>query len=149
MHNELTKNDIRIMEEELEHIRLEVMPEVIEEVKRTRAFGDLSENKERRDFFIKGLNSIPGVYSPMPHGAFYTVASLPVADAEDFCRWCLTDFRMDGETVMMAPAAGFYRNPDLGRNQVRLAYVLKKEDLQRALMLLRGALKAYNRRTVY
>ena len=104
------------------------------------------EYKERRDFFIKGLNSIPGVFSPMPHGAFYTVASLPVADAEDFCRWCLTDFRLDGETVMMAPAAGFYRNPDLGRNQVRLAYVLKKEDLQRSLMLLRAALKAYNRR---
>ena len=106
------------------------------------------EYKSRRDFFIKGLNSIPGVYSPMPHGAFYTVASLPVADAEDFCRWCLTDFRMDGETVMMAPAAGFYRDPDLGRNQVRLAYVLKREDLQRSLMLLRAALKAYNHRGV-
>ncbi len=106
------------------------------------------EYKSRRDFFIKGLNSIPGVYSPMPHGAFYTVASLPVADAEDFCRWCLTDFRMDGETVMMAPAAGFYRNPDLGRNQVRLAYVLCREDLQRSLMLIRGALKAYNHREV-
>ena len=104
------------------------------------------EDKKRRDFFIKGLNSIPGVYSPMPHGAFYTVASLPVADAEDFCRWCLTDFRLDGETVMMAPAAGFYRDPDLGRNQVRLAYVLCVEDLQRSLMLIRGALKAYNRR---
>ncbi len=107
------------------------------------------EYKSRRDFFIKGLNSIPGVFSPMPHGAFYTVASLPVADAEDFCRWCLTDYRMDGETVMMAPAAGFYRNPDLGRNQVRLAYVLKKEDLQRSLMLIRGALKAYNHRAVF
>lgn len=106
------------------------------------------EYKSRRDFFIKGLNSIPGVYSPMPHGAFYTVASLPVADAEDFCRWCLSDFRMDGETVMMAPAAGFYRNPDLGRNQVRLAYVLCHDDLQRSLMLLRSALKAYNRREV-
>lgn len=104
------------------------------------------EYRFRRDFFIKGLNSIPGVYSPMPHGAFYTVASLPVADAEDFCRWCLTDFRLDGETVMMAPAAGFYRSPDLGRNQVRLAYVLKKEDLQRSLLLLREALKAYNNR---
>ena len=107
-----------------------------------------NEYKSRRDFFIKGLNSIPGVFSPMPHGAFYTVASLPVADAEDFCRWCLTDFRMDGETVMMAPAAGFYRNPDLGRNQVRLAYVLCREDLQRSLMLIRGALKAYNHREV-
>lgn len=106
------------------------------------------EYKSRRDFFIKAINSIPGVYSPMPHGAFYTVASLPVADAEDFCRWCLTDFRMDSETVMMAPAAGFYRNPDLGRNQVRLAYVLKREDLQRSVMLLRAALKAYNRRGV-
>lgn len=104
------------------------------------------EYKARRDFFIKGLNSIPGVYSPMPHGAFYTLASLPVADAEDFCRWCLTDFRLDGETIMMAPAAGFYRDPDLGRNQVRLAYVLNREDLQRSLMLLRSALKAYNRR---
>ncbi len=107
------------------------------------------EYKARRDFFIKGLNSIPGVYSPMPHGAFYTVASLPVADAEDFCRWCLSDFRLNGETLMMAPAAGFYRNPDLGRNQVRLAYVLKKEDLQRSLMLLRAALKEYNRHMVF
>ena len=104
------------------------------------------EYKARRDFFIKGLNSIPGVFSPMPHGAFYTVVSLPVADAEDFCRWCLTDFRLDGETVMMAPADGFYRHPDLGRNQVRMAYVLKKEDLQRSLLILRSALKAYNRR---
>ena len=106
------------------------------------------EYKARRDFFIRGLNNIPGVFSPMPHGAFYTVASLPVADAEDFCRWCLTDFRLDGETVMMAPAAGFYRNPDLGRNQVRLAYVLKREDLQRSLMLIRAALKAYNTREI-
>lgn len=106
------------------------------------------EYKARRDFFIRGLNNIPGVFSPMPHGAFYTVASLPVADAEDFCRWCLTDFRLDGETIMMAPAAGFYRNPDLGRNQVRLAYVLKREDLQRSLMLIRAALKAYNTREI-
>ena len=110
------------------------------------ALATYNEYKSRRDFFIKGLNSIPGVFSPMPHGAFYTVASLPVADAEDFCRWCLTDFRLDGETVMMAPAAGFYRDPDLGRNQVRLAYVLKREDLQRCLMLIRAALKAYNNR---
>lgn len=107
------------------------------------------EYKARRDFFIKGLNSIPGVFSPTPNGAFYTVVSLPVADAEDFCRWCLTDFRLDGETIMMAPAAGFYRNPDLGRNQVRMAYVLKREDLQRSLMLLRAALKAYNQRKTF
>ena len=103
------------------------------------------EYKARRDFFIQGLNEIPGVYSPMPEGAFYTVVSLPVADAEDFCRWLLTDFRLNGETVMMAPAAGFYSTPGLGRNQVRMAYVLKKEDLAKALKILRAALEAYNK----
>ena len=106
----------------------------------------------RRDFFIEGLNRIPGVFSPMPMGAFYTVASLPVEDAEDFCRWCLTDFRykdegtpegFTGETVMMAPAAGFYRTEGLGKNQVRMAYVLRKEDLARALLVLEKALEAY------
>ena len=101
------------------------------------------EYKARRDFFIKELNNIPGVYSPMPNGAFYTVASLPVDNAEDFCKWCLTDFRLNGETVMMAPAAGFYSTPGLGRNQVRMAYVLKIPDLQRALNVLRAALQAY------
>lgn len=102
-----------------------------------------AEYKARRDFFIAGLNRIPGVCSPMPDGAFYTVAALPVEDAEDFCRWLLTDFRMDGETLMMAPAAGFYNTPGLGRNQVRLAYVLKIEDLSRALQLLQAALEIY------
>ena len=104
------------------------------------------EYKARRDFFIKGLNEIPGVYSPMPEGAFYTVASLPVEDTEDFCRWLLTDFRLDGETVMMAPAAGFYSTPGLGKNQVRMAYVLKEEDLAKALKVLRAALEAYNKK---
>lgn len=104
------------------------------------------EYKTRRDFFIERLNRIPGVFSPKPEGAFYTVASLPVKDAEDFCRWLLTDFRDGGETVMMAPAAGFYATPGLGMNEVRLAYVLKKEDLARALELLEKALKVYNRK---
>ena len=104
------------------------------------------EYKARRDFFIRGLNQIPGVVSPMPQGAFYTVVSLPVADAEDFCRWLLTDFRLGGETVMMAPAAGFYSTPGLGANQVRMAYVLKKEDLARCLELLRAALEQYKSR---
>ena len=81
----------------------------------------------------------------MPEGAFYTVVSLPVDDAEDFCRWLLTDFRLDGETVMMAPAAGFYSTPGLGRNQVRMAYVLKKEDLAKALSILKAALETYNK----
>lgn len=105
------------------------------------------EYVERRKCLIDGLNLIPGVYSPIPMGAFYTVAKLPVDDAEEFCQWCLRDFNYEGETVMMAPAAGFYTTPGGGRNEVRLAYVLKKEDLQRALFVLRKALEAYPGRT--
>ena len=82
-------------------------------------------------------------YSPIPMGAFYTVAKLPVDDAEKFCRWCLSEFEYEGETVMMAPAAGFYTTPGAGINQVRIAYVLKKKDLERALFVLRKALEAY------
>ena len=101
------------------------------------------EYVERRKCLIDGLNRIPGVYSPIPMGAFYTVAKLPVDDAEKVCAWCLSDFQYEGETVMMAPAAGFYTTPGVGRDQVRLAYVLKKEDLNRALFVLRKALEAY------
>ncbi len=101
------------------------------------------EYVERRKCLIDGLNRIPGVYSPIPMGAFYTVAKLPVDDAERFCAWCLTDFEYEGETVMMAPAAGFYTTPGAGRNQVRIAYVLNKHDLQRALVVLQKALEAY------
>ena len=102
------------------------------------------EYVERRKCLIDGVNRIPGCYTPIPMGAFYTVAKLPVDDAEKFCAWCLTDFNYEGETIMMAPAAGFYTTPDLGKDQVRLAYVLKKEDLQRALFVLEKALEAYN-----
>ena len=102
------------------------------------------EYKARRDFFIQGLNQISGVFSPVPEGAFYTVASLPVDDAEAFCRWMLTDFRYKGETVMMAPAAGFYETPGLGKNQVRMAYVLEKEELAKALKVLSKGLKSYS-----
>jgi aspartate aminotransferase len=101
------------------------------------------EYVERRKCLIDGLNRIPGVYSPIPMGAFYTVAKLPVDDAEKFCRWCLAEFNYEGETVMMAPAAGFYTTPGAGINQVRIAYVLKKPDLERALFVLRKALEAY------
>ena len=101
------------------------------------------EYVERRKCLIDGLNRIPGVYSPIPMGAFYTVAKLPVDNAEEFCRWCLEEFTYEGETVMMAPAAGFYTTPGAGINQVRIAYVLKKEDLERALLVLRKALEAY------
>lgn len=101
------------------------------------------EYVERRKCLIDGLNRIPGVYSPIPMGAFYTVAKLPVDDSERFCRWCLEEFDYEGETVMMAPAAGFYTTPGAGRNQVRIAYVLCKHDLERALVVLRKALEAY------
>ena len=106
------------------------------------------EYVERRKCLIDGLNRIPGVYSPIPMGAFYTVARLPVDDAEKFCAWCLSEFSYEGETVMTAPAAGFYTTPGLGRNEVRMAYVLKKEDLQRALFILSKALEAYPGRTI-
>ncbi len=102
-----------------------------------------NEYVERRKFLIDGLNRIPGVYSPIPMGAFYTVVSLPVDDADSFCEWCLRDFRYEGATVFLAPASGFYTTPGKGRNQVRMAYVLKKEDLAQALKVLAAALKAY------
>ena len=106
------------------------------------------EYVERRKCLIDGLNRIPGVYSPIPMGAFYTVAKLPVDDAEKFCMWCLTDFNYEGETVMMAPASGFYTTPGIGRDEVRIAYVLKKNDLFRALFVLQKALEAYPGRTI-
>ena len=106
------------------------------------------EYVERRKCLIDGLNRIPGVYSPIPMGAFYTVAKLPVDNAEKFCEWCLTDFEYEGQTVMMAPAAGFYTTPGAGINQVRIAYVLKKEDLNNALIVLSKALEAYPGRTI-
>ena len=111
------------------------------------------EYVERRKYLIDGVNKINGCYTPMPMGAFYTVAQLPVDDAEAFCSWCLTDFCWKdeftpegkaGETLMMAPAAGFYSTPGMGKDQVRLAYVLNKNDIRRALFLLEKALEAYN-----
>ncbi len=101
------------------------------------------EYVERRKCLIDGLNRIPGVYSPIPMGAFYTVARLPVDSAERFCAWCLEEYEYEGQTVMMAPASGFYTTPGAGTDQVRIAYVLRKEDLERALVVLRKALEAY------
>ena len=100
----------------------------------------------RRNCLVEGLNKIPGVYSPMPNGAFYTMVKLPVQDSDDFCRWCLEEFNYEGETVMMAPATGFYATPGAGKDQVRMAYVLKIDDLKRALVILEKALEAYNAR---
>ena len=107
-----------------------------------------NEYVERRKFLIDGLNRIPGCYSPIPMGAFYTVAKLPVDDADRFCAWCLDEFEYEGQTIMMAPASGFYTTPGLGKDEVRLAYVLKKEELAKALIVLRKALEAYPGRTM-
>ena len=103
---------------------------------------------ERRKFLIDGLNKIPGCYTPIPMGAFYTVAKLPVDDSDKFCEWLLRDFEYEGQTVMLAPASGFYTTPELGRNEVRIAYVLKKEDLALALNVLAVALEQYPGRTI-
>ncbi len=98
----------------------------------------------RRNFLIDQLNQIPGVFAPTPMGAFYTMVQLPVDDTDKFCQWCLTDFQYEGQTVMMAPGSGFYTDPEEGKKQVRMAYVLKKEDLAKAMVVLRKALEAYN-----
>lgn len=100
----------------------------------------------RRNFTVDALNKIPGVYSPMPNGAFYTVAELPVDDAADFCRWLLTDYRRRGQTLMLTPASAFYINRNQGLNQVRVAYVLEIPELQKALEILADALIKYNKR---
>jgi len=106
-----------------------------------------NEYVERRKFLIDGLNRIDGVYSPIPMGAFYTVAKLPVDDSDKFCEWLLSDFSYENQTIFMAPASGFYTTPGLGKNEVRIAYVLNKEDLGKSLKILEEALKVYPGRT--
>ena len=105
-----------------------------------------NEYVARRNFLVDGINKIPGCYSPIPMGAFYTVASRPVDDADKFCEWCLKEFSYEGATVFMAPASGFYTTPGAGRNEVRIAYVLNREELGKALIVLEKALEAYNSR---
>jgi aspartate aminotransferase len=105
------------------------------------------EYVERRDLLIEGLNKIDGVICPKPKGAFYCIAQLPVDDADKFAQWLLEGFDFQGNTLMVAPAAGFYSNPDLGKKQVRIAYVLNKESLSKAIKCLDKALKIYPGRT--
>lgn len=107
-----------------------------------------NEYVERRKFLIDQINKIPGCYTPIPMGAFYTVVKLPVDDADKFCQWCLKEFNLDGETVFMAPASGFYTTPGMGKDEVRMAYVLNKDELARAMKVLAAALKAYPGRTI-
>jgi len=114
---------------------LSTPPEYFEEV--------IQEYVERRDLLIAGLNKIPGVQCPKPSGAFYAIAELPVDNAEKFCSWILQDFELNGQTVMMAPASGFYSTPGAGTSQVRIAYVLEKSKLINAMDCLKAALEVY------
>ena len=102
-----------------------------------------NEYVERRKFLIDAINRIPGCYTPIPMGAFYTVAKLPIDDADKFCAWLLDEFEYEGQTVMIAPASGFYTTPDVGMNEVRMAYVISKEELAKAMIVLQKALEVY------
>ncbi len=103
----------------------------------------IEEYKDRRDTLISELNKIEGVKVATPKGAFYCIAQLPVKNADDFAQWLLESYDFNGETVMVAPAAGFYSSPNVGLNEVRIAYVLKKEDLIKSVQILKEALKEY------
>ena len=105
--------------------------------------GVKTEYISRRDFVIEELNKIDGVFCPKPSGAFYCIARLPIDNSDKFCQWLLEDFNYNGQTVMMAPATGFYSTPGAGTNEVRIAYVLNKEDLKNAIVCLKEALKVY------
>lgn len=102
-----------------------------------------NEYVERRKFLVDRINKIPGCYTPIPMGAFYTVVRLPVDNADRFCNWCLEEFEFEGATIFMAPASGFYTTPGRGIDEVRMAYVLDKTKLDHALTVLEEALKAY------
>jgi aspartate aminotransferase len=106
----------------------------------------VGEYERRRNVLYEGLRRIPGIFLTRPEGAFYFVARLPIADGDDFASWMLTDFQHGGATVMVAPARGFYGTPGLGADQVRIAYVLKEEDLRAAVEILAAGLDAYSRR---
>ena len=103
----------------------------------------ITEYVARRDTLISELKKIDGVKVAVPQGAFYCVVELPIADADDFAQWLLENYELDGSTVMVAPAAGFYASPGLGKNQIRIAYVLEKEQLVKAVQILRSALNKY------
>lgn len=103
----------------------------------------IAEYVHRRDVLIEGLNSIPGVVCPKPSGAFYAMARLPIHNSDHFCQWLLDSFSFQGATVMLAPATGFYASPGLGKDEVRIGYVLKTEDLKQSVEILREALRIY------
>jgi len=103
----------------------------------------MSEYIARRDIVVESINKIPGCFCPKPKGAFYAVARLPIDDSDKFCQWLLEDFEYNNQTVMLAPATGFYSTPGAGTNEVRISYVLKVEDLKKSMYCLEEALKVY------
>ena len=148
-HKELKKNVMKFCQARLSPPLIgQIIAEASLDAPDDYLLSTYNEYVERRKFLIDGLNRIPGCYSPIPMGAFYTMAKLPVDDADKFCAWCLKEFEYEGQTVFMAPGSGFYTTPGLGINEVRVAYVLKKEDLTNALIVLAKALEAYPGRTI-
>ena len=148
-HPELKKNVMKFCQARLSPPLLgQIVAEASIDTSPEYMLATYNEYVERRKFLIDQLNKIPGCYTPIPMGAFYTVVKLPVDDADKFCQWCLSDFDLDGETIFMAPASGFYTTEGMGRDEVRMAYVLKKDDLARAMKILAAALQAYPGRTI-
>jgi aspartate aminotransferase len=141
----------KLMDEVIKFSQARLCPPTIEQVGAIAAYrafdhyikSVIVEYEHRRNFLFEGLQKIAGVYGHKPEGAFYTVLRLPVRNADNFCRWLLTDFEHNKQTVMLAPANGFYSSLRKGTNEVRIAYVLKEEDLGNALVVLDAALRKY------
>jgi aspartate aminotransferase len=149
----LVTRNTRVMETALKFAQARLSPPTIEQIL-AEAFTGVSDdyfeavNAEyvsRRDLCVARLNAMDGVRCPNPGGAFYAMAELPVDDTDVFCQWLLESFDLNGETVMLAPASGFYSTPGLGKKEVRIAYVLNKDDLNKAMDCLDAALKVYNK----
>ncbi len=148
-HPELKKNVMKFCQARLSPPLLgQIVAEASIDTSPEYMLATYNEYVERRKFLIDQINQIPGCYTPIPMGAFYTVVKLPVDDADKFCQWCLSDFSLDGETIFMAPAAGFYTTPGMGKDEVRMAYVLEKDELAKAMKVLAAALEAYPGKTI-
>lgn len=148
-HKELKKNVMKFCQARLSPPLLgQIVAEASIDTSQDYMLATYNEYVERRKFLIDQINQIPGCYTPIPMGAFYTVVKLPVDDADKFCQWCLKEFNLDGETIFMAPAAGFYTTPGMGIDEVRMAYVLNKQELAKAMKVLAAALKEYPGRTI-
>ena len=143
-HKELKKNVMKFCQARLSPPLLgQIVAEASIDTPQDYMLATYNEYVERRKFMIDQINQIPGCYTPIPMGAFYTVVRLPVDDADKFCQWCLSEFEYEGQTIFMAPASGFYTTPGMGKKEVRMAYVLNKEELGKAMTVLRHALEAY------